>query len=359
MTKGPLRRGILIASLALAGTALSGARPAAAQSDPCAVPVTLPTGGFAVNNLAQPNTEWATLQFARYADASYACVSNYPNFPPPDPQMGALFYCYPLSGNGNDIVNQWTLLPGYSKVVDIYVQYNRCPVPQPESVNPIVIVETSNWPAKCDAPVVSPAYTPPATDGFAVSVVGGSNVTSANIQLQATPGSSNLVEVSSNSDFSNSQTIDLCAGFCNPFPWTLPGYGLNQKIYARFLNDCGVLPTRTIVVSVNYPNPVCTSSINTNGLMITSQGPTNVRLGYPTRVTLVPHGNNANWVQISDSFNFANSSWYKISDNPTISHNLPAGTGNKTVWAMYWYKNNGCVDVKAPYAVSISFAVTR
>jgi hypothetical protein len=220
-------------------------------------------------------------------------------------------------------------------------------------VNPVIDIQTSDWPAACDQPITPPA------GGFKASVVGSATVTSPNIQLQFVAGGATFAQVSNSADFSNATLDPLGYPFDYVLDWTLsPGFG-HKTVYVRFLNDCKSQPTATIAVNVNYPNPSCVAAINPTGLMITSLGPTNVKLGYPTRVTVAPHGNNANWVQISDYFNFANSTWYKIASNPTIVRSLPAGTGSKTIWAMYWFKNDGCPDVRATYAVSISFAVTR
>jgi hypothetical protein len=353
MTTRPNRLLQFLIALPLAAAFLitAGSKPALAQEDPCAVPVALPDGSlnFAFNNLSgiDPPTPNIQLQAARYGNASFMEVSNSPDFPGPDPVLGKLTEFFPLSGEGNDIFT-WTLSPGYDKVKLVYVRYvNSCKA-MPTAT---IIGQTAYWPDICDL-----AVTPPA-GGFKVQLVGSSPVASANIQLTFAGGSSVYAEVSNNADFSSSQTIYIGYGSISPFPWTLPGYG-NWTVYARFLNDCEALPTPAVSVAVSYPDPnVTCGPINQPywQLMITSQGPTNVKLGQP--VTLIPHGNNATWVQISNSNTFSNSSWYKIAENPTIVWRLPYGIGSKTVWAKFY---DGCKANPAPqWGTSLSFAVSR
>jgi hypothetical protein len=352
MTKKTHLKRLIVFFLTVLITPFFSAKLALAQVDACDEPVLTPSTGFVVNNLSgtNPQSPFIRLRFASFSNAQYTKVSNYPDFPLSDNEGNTLTVFFPL-GYGEDNEAYWSVLSGYGPK-KVYVQFvNSCKL-MPNPVEPIVI-DLTYWPTFCDQPVVAPS------GGLKATVVGGNTVTSPNIQLELVSGSAAFVQVSNSPDFSTATVESVGYGYGYTINWTLAsGYG-NKMVYVRFLNDCESQPTATIVVNVNYPNPTCVSAINTNSLMITSAGPTNIRVGNPTRVTIVPHGNNANWVQLSNSFSFSSSTWYKISDNQSISWKLPTGTGSKTVWAQYWYKDDGCPNIKASYAVSISFAVSR
>jgi hypothetical protein len=317
-----------LALLLLFTFALPFNQPVAHASDDggCDVPITQPVGGFSVNNLAgyNPIIGYLIIQPAATGDASYIQISNTSDYS----SQTAIFAL-----TGNNI--QWTFSTGYG-LKNVFVHYlNSCQA----MPSPTIVLEINYDPPICHEAVGAPP------GGFSVTNLSGSPVSSPNIQIQLASGNAAFAEVSNYANFGSSTVYQVGYGFEGVEDWTLSsGFGL-KTVYARFLNDCGLLPTAPVSVTVNYNNCISAPTPPTNGFMVTVVGSSNVKTRY---VKLGMSGGDAAYMEVSNYSNFATSITYPYA--ATLNWSLTPGYGKKTVWARYW---NGCKTFKS-IAVSIS-----
>lgn len=347
MTKRSDRKTIAVSIAAAACAIILCAKPAQAQTD-CSVPVTPPPGGFAaLNRYAGQQVTPIKIEFTAYGDASFACVSNYQDFPGPDPQTGTpRYYCYPLSGSGGDVLDQWMLSSGYSTDKRVYVQYNRCAAPQPASVNAPVTIQVSYWPEMCSEVL---------TGTFLTTVDEGSVVRSPEIHLSFTSyGNASFVKVANTPTFPEAETMTLfmTSGFHGPINWTIPRLGTNT-IYVKYFNVCySEATSQWANVNVQYLGSTCPPVYPYGHYEIGST--TGNNHVWSPNVTLMLRGGNAQLVKIINGNNptdLANAPLLPYS--ATMPWTLPPNPGSHTVTGKFC---NACGTSCSP-ATSYTFVL--
>jgi hypothetical protein len=289
--------------------------------DYCSIPVTPPTAGFSVTSLSGSTVTNPIIGLGiNGGNAAYMDISNYSNF------ANYTTYAYATTIG-------WTLTPGYGAKT-VYVRFaNSCNKAKTTPVN-----VTVNYVDYCTI-----GATPP-TGGFSVASVNGATVYTQTIPLALAGGNASYVDVSNSANFSTYSEY----AYSPTLNWTLtPGYG-SKTVYVRYLNSCKAAPSATVGVTVNYTIDPCTIGVTppAGGFSVTSQSGSTV---YNPGIVLGLSGGNAAYMEVSNNFNFANSTVYPYAT--TLNWTLSSGFGGKTVYVRYM---NSC---KALPSATVSVTV--
>lgn len=194
------------------------------KNNVCTIGVKAPTGGFGVkSNSGSSVTDPNIVLGLTGGNASYVEIANNSAF------TGSTILPYAATAN-------WTLPTGFGSKT-VYVRYlNSC-----KKLPSAAVSVTVNYSNAC-------SVGPTPNGWFMVTNLTGNNLTARNIKLGMYGGNAAYMEVSNNSNFSDSTMY----AYAPTLDWMLSsGYG-NKTVWVRYWNSCKKVSSIAVSISVNY-----------------------------------------------------------------------------------------------------------